>query len=240
VTEGDSEDLGDGGWVEGLVGLEQAGIVFQEFCVRRCAYVGTPLVFQFGKIADNVGATIPGAIASYKDLIFFVDRSGFYMLTGGYQLSPIGEQRVNRYFWNDVDQTYLHRVSAAIDPVNGLYVISYPGAGSSGGNPNRTLVYAYNLDRWARGEPGDLDMVFSAATQTGFTLEQLDAVSASADTLPFSLDSAVWTGIARRLVGGFDTSHRLGFFNGPALAATVDSTEANLAPGRMARLRLAR
>src|SRR5262249_6619920 len=41
-------------------------------------------------------------------------------------------------------------------------------------------------------------------------------------------------------VGGFDTSHRLGFFNGPALAATVDSTEANLAPGRMARLRLAR
>ena len=240
VTQADSQDLPDGGWVQGLVGLEQAGIIFQEFCIRRCAYVGPPLIFQFGKIADSIGATIPGSIASHKDLIFFVDRSGFYMIVGGYQVAPIGEQRVNRYFWNDVDQGYLQRVSAAIDPVNGLYVISYPGAGNSGGNPNRTLVYAFNLDRWARGVPGDLDMVFSAATQSGFTLEQLDTVSTSLDALPFSLDSAVWTGIARRLVGGFDTNHKLGFFNGPSLAATVDSMEANLAPGFLARVRSAR
>jgi hypothetical protein len=221
-------------------GLEQAGIIFQEFCIRRCAYVGTPLIFQFAKIADNIGATIPGSIANYKDYIFFVDRSGFYMIAGGYQVVPIGEQRVNRYFWNDVDQMYMHRVRAAVDPVNALYVISYPGAGNSGGNPNKTLVYAYNLDRWARGTPGDLDMIFSAATQSGFTLEQLDTVNASVEALPFSLDSPIWTGIARRLVGGFDTTHKLGFFNGEALAATVDSTEANLAPGRLARVRLAR
>jgi hypothetical protein len=240
VTQADSQDLPDGGWVQGLVGLEQAGIIFQEFCIRRCAYVGPPLIFQFGKVADNIGATIPGSIANYKDFIFFADRSGFYMIAGGYQLAPIGEQRVNRYFWNDVDQNYLHRVSAAVDPVNALYVISYPGAGNSGGNPNKMLVYAYNLDRWARGAPGDLDMVFSGATQSGFTLEQLDSVSASLDALPFSLDSVVWTGIARRLVGGFDTGHKLGFFNGPALAATVDSTEANLTPGSLARVRSAR
>ncbi len=240
VTQADSQDLPDGGWVQGLVGLEQAGIIFQEFCIRRCAYVGQPLIFQFGKIADSIGATIAGSIASHRDLIFFVDRSGFYMIAGGYQVTPIGEQRVNRYFWSDVDQGYLQRVSAAIDPVSGLYVISYPGAGNSGGNPNKSLVYAFNLDRWARGVPGDLDMVFSAATQTGFTLEQLDTVSASIDALPFSLDSAVGTGIARRLVGGFDTSHKLGFFNGPSLAATVDSMEANLAPGFLARVRSAR
>ncbi len=240
VTQANSQDLPDGGWVQGLVGLEQAGIIFQEFCIRRCAYVGTPLIFQFAKIADNIGATIPGSIANYKNYIFFVDRSGFYTIAGGYQVVPIGEQRVNRYFWNDVDQNYLHRVSAAVDPVNALYVIGYPGAGNSGGNPNRTLVYAYNLDRWARGTPGDLDMIFSAATQSGFTLEQFDTVNASVEALPFSLDSPIWTGIARRLVGGFDTTHKLGFFNGTALAATVDSTEANLAPGRLARVRLAR
>ena len=147
---------------------------------------------------------------------------------------------MNRYFWNDVDQSYLYRVSAAIDPANGLYVISYPGAGNAGGNPNKLLVYAYTIDRWARATPGDLDMVFSAATQTSYTLDALDSVSSSLDALPFSLDSEVWAGVARKLVGGFDTTHKLGFFNGPALAATVDSLEANLSPGRCARVRLAR
>jgi hypothetical protein len=240
ATQADYQDLPDGGWVQGLVGLEQAGIVFQEFAVRRSAYVGPPTIFQFGKIADNVGVTIPGSIASYKDFIFFVDRSGFYMIVGGYQVTPIGEQRVNRHFWNDVDQEYLHRVTSAVDPVNGLYVIGYPGAGNSGGNPNKMLAYCWAVDRWSRILPGDLDMVFSAATQSGFALEQLDAVSASADALPFSFDSPLWTGIARRLVGGFDTNHRLGFFNGAALAATVDSTETNLGSARIARVRMAR
>jgi len=71
-------------------------------------------------------------------------------------------------------------------------------------------------------------MIFSAASQQGFTLEQLDSISSSLDALPFSLDSALWTGIARRLTGGFGTDHKLGFFNGANLAATVDSTEVNL------------
>ncbi len=240
VTQANLQDLPDGGWVQGLVGLEQAGIIFQEFCIRRCTYVGPAPIFQFGKIADNIGATIPGAVASHKDYIFFVDRSGFYMIVGGYQATPIGEQRVNRYFWNDVDQNYLQRVTAAVDPVNGLYVISYPGAGNSGGNPNKMLAYCWAIDRWSRAIPGDLDLIFSGATQTGFTLEQLDGINTNVDALPFSLDSPIWTGIARRLVGGFDTSHKMGFFNGPALEATVDSLEANLAPGRFARLRSAR
>ena len=83
-------------------------------------------------------------------------------------------------------------------------------------------------------------MMFSAATQQGFTLEQLDNVSATLEGLPFSLDSAVWAGVASRLVGAFDTAHKAGFFNGAALAATVETLEDAPGKGRLVRVRSAR
>jgi hypothetical protein len=239
-TQASQQDLPDGGWIQGLIGVEYAAIIFQEFAIRRASYEGPPLIFRFSKITDNLGATIPGSLASYRDLIFFCDPSGFFMLQGGAQITPIGEQRVNNEFWSLIDQTNLARVTAAIDPANSLYAIAFPDASASGGNPNHVFIYNWSVDRWAHIQPGALDMIFSAATQQGFTLEQLDSVSPTLEGLPFSLDSAIWTGIARRLVGGFDTSHTLGFFSGAPLAATVDTTEAAPGNGRLVRVRSAR
>ena len=131
------------------------------------------------------------------------------------------------------------RVTAAIDPLNSLYAVAFPDADAANGNPNNLLIYCWSVDRWARARPGDVEMIFSGATQQGWTLEQLDAFE-TIENVPFSLDSAVWTGVARRMVSGFDNGHGLGFFNGAALAPTVDSTE--VAPGgsRLVRIRSAR
>ena len=125
-TQASQQDLPDGGWIQGLIGVEYAAIIFQEFAIRRASYEGPPLIFRFAKITDNLGATIPGSLASYRDLIFFCDRSGFFMLQGGAQITPIGEQRVNNEFWSLIDQTNLARVTAAIDPANSLYAIAFP------------------------------------------------------------------------------------------------------------------
>ncbi len=227
-TESSRQDLPDGGFVQGIVGIEYAAIIFQEFAIRRASYEGPPLIFRFSKITDNLGCTIPGSIANYRDLIFWCDRSGFFMMQGGSQITPIGEQRVNNEFWAAVDSNNLPRVYSAIDPTNNLYIIGFPDTSATNGNINHLYIYNWAVDRWAHVQPGNLEMLFSAATQTGFTLEQLDSISSSIDALPFSLDSAVWTGIARRLTGGFGTDHKLGFFNGANLAATVDTTEVNL------------
>lgn len=232
TTMADQQDLPDGGKVQFLVGYEQSVVILQEFAIRRGTFVGPPGIWQFGVLHQNVGATIDGSVAYHEDKIFFVDRSGLYMMSASTgQLVPIGEQRVDRYFWAEVDQNNLQRVTAAVDPENGLYVVSYPAIGN-GGTPNRLLAYQWDVDRFARVEPGDHEMIWSGATQQGYTLDTLDSVSGSIDALPFSLDSAVWTGIARRLTAGFDTSHKLGFFTGAALAATVDTAEAQLFEAR--------
>jgi hypothetical protein len=67
----------------------------------------------------------------------------------------------------------------------------------------------------------------------GYSLDSLDATGLALDTLPFSLDSRAWTG-GRAQLAAFDTSHRLGYFTGAALAPTVDTGEVELFPGRHA------
>jgi hypothetical protein len=237
ATQADFQDLPDGGWVMGVLGGEY-GLVFQERSIKRMTYEGVPTIWRFDEIA-RTGTPAEGSIARHQDLAFFVADDGFFMLAGGAQIRAIGHNRVDRTFWSDLDQNYLHRISAAIDPVNKLYVLSYPGAGNAGGIPNKLLIYNWQADRWSRAEV-ELELIHQAATQSGYTLEQLDGVAASLDALPYSLDSRIWTGAGRLLLAGFGTDHRIGFFNGANMAATVDTGEAQLVPGRRALARTLR
>jgi hypothetical protein len=60
-------------------------------------------------------------------------------------------------------------------------------------------------------------------SQPGITLENLDAISASIDALGASLDSfAVST---QPLIAQFNSSHKIGFFSGANLEATLETAE---------------
>jgi hypothetical protein len=237
ATQADQQDIPDGGFITGMIGYEYGGLIFQERAIRRMDYEGSPVIFRFKKLAEGIGATIEGSVAGFGDRAFFVHRSGFFMVVGAAELVPIGAEKVDRFFWSDIDTTYLNRVTAAVDPVNKIYGISYVGAGSGSTSPNRLLVFHWDTGRWSRAQPGDHEMIYSGASQQGYTLDSLDGLSGSVDALPFSLDSAVWTGVARPLFAGFNTAHNLGYFNGSNLAATVDTTEAQLVGGQRALLR---
>lgn len=231
TTQADFQTLPDGGWVQGLVGGE-FGIVFQERSIKRMTYVGAPLVFQFDEIARNRGAVAEGSIAHFETTAFFLDNDGFYALIGGQRVEPIGDQKVDRFFWRSVDQGNLHRISAAIDPINKLYILCYPGSGSVNGTPNRLLIYNWTIGRWSEAEI-EAEIVYPALSEASYTLDDLDSVSSSLDALGFSLDSRSWTG-GLILLSAFDTRHRMNLFTGPALAATVETGEAQLFPDRRA------
>jgi hypothetical protein len=139
----------------------------------------------------------------------------------------------------DLDFGQLHRVSAAVDPLNKLVVWSYPGAGNAGGTPNRMVLFNWAEGRWARAE-ADVELIHSAIVQSGYTLEELGSVPGGLDALPYSLDSRYWTGAGRFLMGGISTAHRSGFFNGANMAAVVDTMERALFPGRRGLLTGAR
>src|SRR5262249_51632295 len=114
-----------------------------------------------------------------------------------------------------------HRISGVVDPINKLFFWSYPGAGNSGGTPNRLLIYNWALQRWSYADV-TAELVFRSLSE-GYTLESLDATGYNLDTLPYSLDSRAWTG-GSPFLSAFDSAHKLALFNGATLAAQLETT----------------
>lgn len=237
TTQADYQDLPDGGEIMGMTGGE-FGLIFQESAIRRMTYEGVPTVFRFDKIAEQIGATIPNSVVGWGDLSFFCHRHGFYMVQGGQQLAPIGNDKIDRWFWSTFDEDYISRVTAAIDPVNKLYVVSFPSTSSTNGTPDTLLMYQWEAQRWSYASV-TCEMVYSALKQSGYTLEELDAFG-TIDTLLYSLDSLVWQGVKNFLLGGFYTDHKFGAFTGSNLAAQIDTGDMQPIPGRRATIRSTR
>ncbi len=165
-------------------------------------------------------------------MVFFIADDGFYVMVGGAPAQPIGDGKVDKYFLNTLLTTSNYLVNAAIDPVNKVVMWAYPDQGASG-FCNNVIVYNWAVGKWALCQFNT--EVFSRFASPGYTLEQLDTISSSIDTLTPSLDSRTWTGGAQSLAA-FDTSHRLNTLSGTAMAATVTTGEKQLSPGRRSRV----
>src|SRR5690606_37383320 len=170
------------------------------------------------------------AYAQIGNTVIFLAQNGFYK-TDGFQVIPIGVDRVDDYVLSDINQTYPQRVSTTVDYANKLIYFSYPSNSSSDGTPDKLVIYNWVADRWTTGEES-CELLFSSKS-LGYTLDDLDDISTSLDDLPASLDSPIWTGGAA-IVGGFNTSHELGSLNGSAKTAILDTSEADLSTGGMA------
>jgi|TARA_Y100001973_G_scaffold16644_1_gene24195 hypothetical protein len=200
-------------------------------------YVGTPLKFQFTKIADNIGAFAPRSVCSFGNMIFFLAQDGIYKLEGGQQLTPIGKGRIDDFLMKDITSN-LEGISSAIDPNNSLAVWSYRGANATGLPTstvnNRLLCYNFNVDRFATGSGQSLEFIATASQEAFNTLESLDVLG-ELEGLPYSLDSYAY---GDNIVGlsAFNADKKFGKFLGSSLDATVDSTEFEGAKNRRSTL----
>ena len=204
-----------------------------EKAIYRMSYVGVPLIFQFDKIADNIGAFAPKSVASYGNMVFFLAQDGFYKLTGGQQLTPIGNGKVNNFFFDDLSSN-LDGITSAVDPNNSIVVWSYRGSGATGTTNNKLLIYNYAVDKWSTGSGQDLEFIASASQEAFTTLESLDVLG-DLDNLPKSLDSYFYK---EGIVGlaGFNSDNKFGKFIANSLSATVDTTEFEGAKGKRSTL----
>lgn len=223
----DFNDLaGDGGWNQGIVGgLSGADvIILQEKRVWRGQFVGPPVIFSFSVVEGARGTPAPGSVVSVGPVCYYLADNGFYACDG-ISSQPIGQEKVDRTFWSTVDQGYLYRVVGAADPFNKLIYWAYPGPQNVGGLPNRVLVYNYEIDRWAIQffEVEELLRSYS----TGYTMDQLNMFGTMESMPQISLDSRNWTG-GRLSLSGFTPEHKMANFSGPALEATLETSEAQL------------
>lgn len=214
---------GDQGWIMGIVGnLGTAdGAVFFERGIWRVVFQGSPTIFGFYPAEGVRGTSIPKGIVQDGAFVYYIGDDGFYKFDGSNSI-PIGVNRVDRTFWNDVNTSYLANVVGAVDPLNRLIMWLYPSNSSSGGVPDSLIVYNKVLDKWGFAKV-NAEYILRAITQ-GYSLDSLDSTGYTLDTLPFSLDSRVWTG-GQVLIGAFDPSHKLAYFTGSPANATADTVE---------------
>lgn len=231
-TQADFQDLAEGGAITGIIGGD-VGYVLSETAVHRMSYIGSPLVFQIGRIEENRGCVASGSVATDGERTIYLAANGFYLLDhDSGQSVPIGANKVDQWFLNEADATLYTRMSAAMSSEDKLYILSF-ASGDAGAQPDTILIYNWEVGRWAYARIA-CDQV-GRLLASGFTLEQLDGV-ADLDSLPASLDSAQWQG-GEIIFGAFDTSNRLASFSGAPLNATIETASLQLADPNRALVR---
>lgn len=225
AKQSDKQELPVGGWVRrvtGAIGGLQ-GAVFMEKAIYRIQYEGPPTVFGFYEVERDRGTPAPGSVVNVGPFGFYLGEEGFYAFDGSGS-TPIGDQKVDKTFFNDLDQSYFNRIYGGGDPINKMVFWAYPGAGNTGGRPNKLIIYNWSIGRWSIAEV-EGELLFRDLTP-GYTLDGLDNVSTDLDALPFSLDSRIWTD-GSLVLSMFDADSKLARFSGDALAAEVETTEAS-------------
>jgi hypothetical protein len=225
VTQADYEDLEEtGGEIQAIIGGE-SGVVFRDYAIHIMTYVGSPVVFQIDKIENGSGLLAPRSIAVHGKLIFYLGRDNFYVFDGR-QSIPISTNKINQFFFDNVNLTWVNRIHASIDFDKQIVQWAFPSNNSVNGLCDNVLMYNFSENgnkRWALCDSISTSF-FGLTLTTGYTLEELDNVNINLDLLPFSLDSRFWKG-GFDVLTGINSDFELVQFVGTAFDATIDTQE---------------
>lgn len=199
AAQSDMQDLlGNGGEIQGIFGNLGAvdGVIVTEHMIYRINYVGPPAIFSFTPVENSRGTSVPSSIVQVGSRVFYLGDDGFYQYEGS-EIIPIGHGRIDKTFYQDVDQSQLSQISATSDPINSLVFWSYKSNSSTTGRPDRVLVYNWaitnpdgSVGRWTRS---NLDCTFLGRfTSQGAALEKLSQSWTNLDQIPYSFDSRFW------------------------------------------------
>jgi len=221
INLGDIQRFPVGGSVTAFSGGE-FGVVFQEQAIRSMVFApGSPEVFQFSKAEEGRGAVSAWSTVQIGARVFFVDRTGLFQFTGG-ESQPIGTQRVNQWFNDNVNTSTLKKIQVVSD-TRGHRVLFGVQTATGGSDPtllDKVLVYDYSLDRWSL-----LDLDVRVLFSTSLPATSLDSITTSLDdpNLP-SLDSALFAG-GEAALAAFGPDNKLSFFEGNTLEATIETAD---------------
>lgn len=230
TTQADYQDIPDGGSVVGVTGGE-FGLVLMDRSIHRMSYIGSPLVFQFDNISRNLGCYEANSIIQYSGTTFFLSDDGFYACDGQ-QVIPIGNEKVNRYFFNDVDEGSLNLMSAAVDPYRKLIIWAY--ASQSSATPDKMLIYNFQTNKWTSGTI-TVDWIATSSTPT-VLLEGLDTFG-NVDTISTSFDSRIWLG-GKMQFAGLDGA-KIVTFSGANATAYIETGDIEV-PGATSAITMAK
>jgi hypothetical protein len=153
--------------------------------------------------------------------VFFYAGQGFHKIAPGGFPEQIGREKVDRTFLADLDKGNLQLFMGAADPRNTRIYWAYKSVSGVVGSYDKILGYDKLLDRFF---PIDMQGEYLLGiSQTGLTLENLDAINSNIDAMTLTLDA--YATAVQPEIAQFSSTHALGFFRGANLEATLESSE---------------
>lgn len=217
LTQAGSADLPtEYGEIQKIVGGRFA-VVFQKRGIQRLSYVGPPVVWRADEISTDRGAVAPFAVVTIGYLTYFLAQDGFFV-TDGASVEPVGTQRINKWFYDNVQQSKIAKVQGAVDWQNKCIFWAFNS--QSDGDFDRAIIYSWEQNRWSSMT---LNVGWLVGTKVdGVDLDSLDAIYGDLDSIDLSLDSEEFKAKDRRLaafaVDG--ATYAYSIFEGTPLEAT--------------------
>jgi hypothetical protein len=196
------------------------GLVFQKRAITRVTYIGGDKVFQFETFEQNRGCWAPQSMIQVGGLCYFLAHDG-WCLTDGQQVLPIGDGKIDRWFYSRANQSRLSSITSAVDWTNKCILWNFADNVAPDGETNYVLALNFQTRRFSYAEITLQLLLQSFAEAT--SLEDLDALYASIDDMTVSLDSPAWQGGAPTLMC-FE-SDELGTLSGESLEALFETGE---------------
>lgn len=200
-------------------------VIFQETAMRVITFgnAASPALYSIAKAADGRGSVGERSVVSFDGMIFYLASDGFYRfdLTNGN--TPIGAEKVNRWFLSNIDNSTLSTVQGALDPLNKIVCWRF----SSLANPSTTtydrmICYDWQLNEWFTATV--TTTALTRISTPGYTLDQMDSFG-TLDQISIVLDDRFWQG-GVPVYGGLDANYKFATFTGAAAAATLQSYRA--------------
>lgn len=229
----DYQDFPDGGFINGITPLE-SGLVFQETAIRRFAPVNTRAIYQFGRMEDSRGLKAPASLVVQSNKAYYLSEDGFFVTDASGSSLPIGADQVDSWFQSEVNYDRIYSVQGASDPVRQRIFWLFPTVNNNTALLDEILCYDVAKNQWTHASV-EASFMLPVATP-GYTLDTLDALGYTMDTMPFSLDARFLLGGAPYLAA-FDGDFKLALFSGSNMAATVETGSFQPIPGRRSTIR---
>ncbi|ANK73733.1 hypothetical protein FA04_14555 [Ensifer adhaerens] len=211
----DVQELPEGDEIMGGFGEQGGFTVIQRNAMQFFPFApSSGFTFTRQVLNPKQGTLAPRSIVSMgPGLFFYLSEDGFF---GGVDRKPIGAERVDRWFLDQIDQTYLADVQGVADPFEKIVWWKYRVAN---GDYYR-LGYDWQLDRWCTTDLQVGEMV--ALATPAITWDGLDAFYANIDAAIEPFDSRLFSG-GRPTFATFTSDNKLAYFTGPNLEATIDT-----------------
>jgi hypothetical protein len=131
-------------------------------------YIGSPFFFQFDAISRSLGCITGSSVTKYGNMTYFLSDDGFYSCDGA-QVTAIGTQRIDRWFFDNANPSLFDDMSATVDPIRKLVLWNF--VNTQGGRS--ILIYNWQVNKWAYAST-TTDYISNIAS-AGDTLEGLDS-----------------------------------------------------------------